>query len=117
MSWPRTAIEARMLLDLPVTCREITDAHNEEYRRALIERYGGLDRLIIDHGREIDRDDSGTLIELATAGEPIRAVAVTCPTTGRRYVLRVPPAITSAHAGVAWTFGLTAGQYHPSSQS
>lgn len=37
--------------------------------------------------------------------EPIVAVKVQCPSTGQIYFLRVPPAIKTCRAAVAWTFG------------
>jgi len=31
----------------------------------------------------------------------------------RRYFLRVPPNVRTAHEAVAWTYGLTAREYEP----
>lgn len=35
----------------------------------------------------------------------------------RRYFLRVPPTVRSARRAVAWTFGLTRGEYQPAVES
>jgi hypothetical protein len=40
-----------------------------------------------------------------------------CPSTGRDYVLRVPPTMNSAREAVAWTFGMKAEEYQPISQA
>jgi hypothetical protein len=45
------------------------------------------------------------------------AVLVKCPSSGRDYVLRVPPAMKSARDAVAWTFGMTAKEYQPTAQA
>ena len=45
------------------------------------------------------------------------AVLVKCPSTGRNYVLRVPPSIRTAREAVAWTFNIAADKYQPIAQS
>jgi hypothetical protein len=37
--------------------------------------------------------------------EPMVCVSVQCPSTGRRYLLRVPPGIQTCRQAVAWTAG------------
>jgi hypothetical protein len=32
-------------------------------------------------------------------------VSVLCPSTGRQYIIRVPPEMTSCHQAVAWVAG------------
>lgn len=121
-TWGAALMEMRALAPAAVTTAEIVAAHNEEYRRGLIAVYGdgdeasGMARLAAG-GSVIGDDETGTLVELPTAGEPMRMVAVTCPTTGRRYALRVPPQTASAREGVAWTFGVPAALYQPTAQS
>lgn len=115
---PEGAAAIRSLVPAPVALAEIEQAHNEEYRRWLIERYGGMAPYLAAAGAEtVHQDDTGRLVRRATAGEPIVAVHVTCPSTGREYMLRVPPATKTAREGVAWTFGLSADGYQPTSQS
>ncbi len=54
--------------------------------------------------------------------EPVVAVEVINSTaepdgTFKRYLLRVPPHVTTARAAVAWTFGVSARDYAPTVQS
>lgn len=101
-----------------VTVEDITSEPNEELRRELIATYGGFDRYAADAGGElIHEDETGRLVRIPAAGEPIAVAHVVCPTTGRQYALRVPPSCTSAREAVAWTFGLRAEEYRPTSQS
>jgi hypothetical protein len=37
--------------------------------------------------------------------------------TDREYYLRVPPTIQTVEEAVAWTFGLTAGEYRPARET
>jgi hypothetical protein len=80
----------------------------------------GLDRYVRDAGgRLVGRDAYGSLWRLdRPGGGPLVMVEVVNSTPepdGSRatYWLRVPPDIRSAHAGVAWTFGLNEGNYRP----
>jgi len=109
-----------------VTLAQIDAQQNAEAQRELIEHYDGYrmdaqprgwETYLADAATEVQRDESGVLVERETALETIRAVRVTCPTTGRQYALRVPPETETARAGVAWTFGLTADEYRPTMQS
>jgi hypothetical protein len=59
--------------------------------------------------------DGGELLEIDThtsennfhgLDKIMRMVKVVCPSTGQRYVLRVPPAIQSFEQARQWTFGL-----------
>lgn len=102
----------------PIKVAEIDREENVEIQRELIEAIGGLER----YAKRakfvaIHSDETGTLMERQTSAQPIRAVAVVCPSTGRRYLLRVPPTVTTAKAGVAWTFGLSEAEYLPTAQS
>jgi hypothetical protein len=40
-----------------------------------------------------------------TGDEPLVCVSVHCPSTGRHYLIRVPPTMTTCHQAVAWTAG------------
>lgn len=49
------------------------------------------------------------LLSIDTPHDPDRrvvAVEVVCPSTGRRYLLRVPPSMRTCTQAVAWTFGI-----------
>lgn len=101
------------------TLRErIAKVENVEHQRELVDLYGGLDAYMADAGAvAAHQDETGTLWRRETAAETIAAVEVVCPSTGRRYMLRVPPETATAREGVAWTFGMAADQYHPTHQS
>jgi hypothetical protein len=98
-----------------ITVAEIDAAENETHRRDLIEVYrDGLVGYLRDSGAQaVQRDDSGELLKRETAGDPVVAVLVKCPSTGRDYVLRVPPTMKSAREAVAWTFGMKAEEFQP----
>ena len=101
-----------------VTLRSIDRQTNAELQRELIDAYGGLERYLADAGAKVvHEDETGRLVRREAGDEPIIAVQVVCPTTGRQYVLRVPPETKTAREGVAWTFGLPAALYQPTIQS
>ena len=55
-----------------------------------------------------DRDPGGErrLLQVALPGdEPLVCLAVFCPSTGRQYMLRVPPSIRSCRGAAAWIAG------------
>jgi hypothetical protein len=87
-------------------------------RRALIAHYGA-ERLMRELGRRVAQDATGELWRIDDFdGEPLVMVRVVNSTaepdgTFKPYWLRVPPATATAHAGVAWTFGLSGLRYGP----
>ncbi len=96
----------------PETLRidEILAEANAEVRRVMIERVG-FD-WFVHHAKaeELDRDrDPGgerRLLRIPLENdEPIVCVSVLCPSTGRQYILRVPPTMTTCKSAVAWTAG------------
>lgn len=59
-------------------------------------------------------DERGTLWTIPLAGdEDVQYVQVRDASTDREYWLRVPPDVESAHAAVAWTYGLRPEAYAP----
>jgi hypothetical protein len=101
----------------------IIEERNVELKRMLIEAYG-MEKFIRDsRARVVDQDRFGTLYRCEMMhDEPLCMVEVINSTpepdgTFHRYFLRVPPAITTARAAVAWTFGLAPIDYDPSFQS
>ncbi|MGI8334270.1 DUF6745 domain-containing protein [Actinomadura scrupuli] len=96
---------------------------NAELRRVMLERYG-FDRYLAETGaKPISRDDAGVLWRIDLPGdEPVVMVEVVNSTpepdgTHLTYWLRVPPRTRTAHEGVAWTFGLSPGEYQPLKQT
>ncbi|MFI0423418.1 DUF6745 domain-containing protein [Spongiactinospora sp. 9N601] len=96
---------------------------NAELRRVMLEHYG-FDRYLRESDAQlVQRDDTGVLWRAhLTDDEPLVMVEVINSTpepdgTSRTYFLRVPPYVTTAREGVAWTFGLRADQYDPEQQT
>jgi hypothetical protein len=86
---------------------------NIEQRRALAEIIGWDRVLQQTEAKEIQRDEFGILLEVnlpQAAGA--KFVRVRCG-TGRDFVLPVPQDIKSAHAAVAWTYGVNVLEYAP----
>lgn len=107
-----------------ITVERIDAQRNAEVRRVMTERFGP-ERLVREGGAElIDEDETGRLWRRTFPGarwnrpEPLVMVEVRNSTpepdgSVRTYFLRVPPAIASARAAVAWTFGLEQTAYEP----
>jgi hypothetical protein len=98
-----------------LTRDDFLNEQNLEIRRCIQERMG--ERFVLEFGRVIDSGPRGTLYEVRLPGEDFeemaRYVQVKDASTPRQYLLRVPPTIKTAAAGVAWSFGLSVKQYHP----
>jgi hypothetical protein len=83
---------------------------NAELRRVMIERVG-FDKFIREVKAEVldtDRDRGGERKLLRVPlkdDESIVIVSVHCPSTGRQYLVRVPPNTRTCRAAVAWTAG------------
>ncbi len=96
-----------------ITSKQILAEQNAEVRRVMIERVG-IERFVRESGaREVHPHEMGRLFEIDLPGDPdrvLKAVQVECPSTGRLYFLRVPPAIDRADDAVAWTFGFDAAK-------
>jgi hypothetical protein len=93
-----------------ITISEILAESNSELRRVLLERFG-LERFLTEANPEVldqDRDVGGErkLLRVPMEGdEALVCVLVLCPSTGRRYILRVPPTMKSCRQAIAWTAG------------
>jgi hypothetical protein len=89
---------------------DILAERNAELRRVMIERVG-FDKFLRDVNAEVldnDRDRGGERKLLRVPlkdDEPIVIVSVHCPSTGRQYLVRVPPTTRTCHQAVAWTAG------------
>ncbi|MBI2811631.1 MAG: hypothetical protein HYX67_12510 [Candidatus Melainabacteria bacterium] len=107
-----------------ITVDHIENESNLEMRRLMLERYG-IKKFLVDVGaKEVQRDECGILYRhfVHEVLEPIVMVEVTNSTseadgTYKKYFLRVPPNITTAKAGIAWTFNLENKDYSPSVQT
>jgi hypothetical protein len=89
---------------------DILAERNAELRRVMIERVG-FEKFLSEVKAEIldqDRDRGGErkLVRVPLPeDEPVVVVSIHCPSTGRHYLVRVPPTIKTCHQAVAWTAG------------
>ena len=93
-----------------ITAAEVLGEGNVEVRRAKLGQMGYERFLAESKARVLDQDhDPGgerRLLQIDLEGdEPLVCLAVLCPSTGRRYVIRVPPTLTRCHAAAAWIAG------------
>jgi hypothetical protein len=102
-----------------ITAPEIIAETNVERRRVLMERMGYDAFLTAAKSEVLDSDFDGggkrQLLRVPMADdEPLVCLAVSCPSTGRRYMLRVPPTTPSCRHGAAWLAGFdTPDAYQP----
>jgi hypothetical protein len=102
-----------------ITVREILRETNVELRRVLLERVG-KDWFCENARPEVmdsDTDPGGERRLLRVSfdeEEDFVCLEVRCPSTGRKYLLRVPPQINSCAQAAAWAAGFrSARQYRP----
>ena len=99
--------------------REIISCRNIEIRRILFARFG-YERFVRDlKATVVNKDGEQELMILRWRKdeEPINLVKVKDSTTGKYYLLRVPPSIRTCREAIAWTFGLSAEDYEPLKES
>ncbi|WP_050024745.1 DUF6745 domain-containing protein [Verrucomicrobium sp. BvORR034] len=111
LRWRGVAANRRIVLEPEtLTTEEILAERNAEVRRVMIERVG-LERFLAESKAETlheDTDPGGArkLYRLPLPDdEDLVCVSVNCPSTGRHYLIRVPPAMKTCHQAVAWTAG------------
>jgi hypothetical protein len=97
-----------------ITAQEVLDQRNTEVRRVLLEQPGYQAFLEQANADLLDQDqDPGGIRRLLRvplgSDEPLVCLDVHCPSTGRQYLLRVPPAMRSCHQAAAWIAGF---DYH-----
>jgi len=89
---------------------EVLQERNTERRRVLLDRYG-YSRFMKDAKADIlDRDtDPGgprQLLKVAVQDdEDLVTLSCFCPSTGRQYMIRVPPQTKTCHQAAAWIAG------------
>jgi len=90
--------------------KEVLGERNTERRRVLLDRYG-YGRFLQDaRAKIVDRDvDPGgprQLMRVKLDGdEDLVALSCFCPSTGRQYIIRVPPTTPSCRHAAAWIAG------------
>ncbi|QEH32436.1 Leucine Rich Repeat protein [Aquisphaera giovannonii] len=93
-----------------IAVSEVLEEPNAERRRVLLERVG-LERFLAEADADVldeDTDPGGPrrLLRVPMRGdEDLVAVLVHCPSTGGRYLLRVPPTMRTCRQAIAWTAG------------
>ncbi len=106
-----------------ITVNEIDDEENTEIRRIMVERFGSEKYLEAGGAIEINSDEYGTLFCKNMLGdESLMMVRVRNSTpepdgSYKHYFLRVPPFMTTAKRGIAWTFGLSEEDYQPNKET
>lgn len=97
----------------------VLDEENIERRRVMLERIG-IERFLAQVNAEVidkDTDPGGdrSLLRVSLKNdEDVVCLSVSCPSTGRNYVLRVPPTIMTCHAAAAWIAGFDdPNEYNP----
>jgi len=109
----------------PETLRgpQILNERNAELRRVMIERVG-FEKFLHEVQADvldIDCDPGGErrLVRVDLPGdEPIVLVSLHCPSTGRQYIIRVPPTTRSCHQAVAWSAGFdNPDDYQPTQET
>ncbi|MFF2066668.1 DUF6745 domain-containing protein [Streptomyces sp. NPDC058200] len=123
-AWRGMPVPAAFLSELPeLTPERIRAEANAELRRVMLEYYGYDRYLSESDAQPVHRDETGILWRIALDGdEDVVMVEVVNSTpepdgSHRTYWLRVPPSARTAKEGVAWTFGLEAEAYEPTSQT
>ncbi len=93
-----------------LSAEDVLAEPNTEVRRIMVERMG-VERFVADAKPAVldkDQDPGGPrrLLKIDLADdEPMVLLAVSCPSTERDYLLRVPPSIKSCHQAAAWIAG------------
>lgn len=111
LRWAGVNIDRRIAF-APETIQvdEVLRERNAERRRVLLDRYG-YGRFIQDSSAEVldgDTDPGGPrqLLRVKLAGdEDLVAMSCFCPSTGRQYMIRVPPTTPSCRHAAAWIAG------------
>jgi hypothetical protein len=93
-----------------ITAQEVLDESNAELRRVMLERMGYEAFIEQAQAQVLDRDfDPGGERRLLRVpmgqDEPLVCVAVQCPSTARRYIIRVPPTMRTCRQAGAWIAG------------
>jgi hypothetical protein len=120
LRWRGVAVSAQVAFFAEtLAADQILGESNAEVRRVMIERVG-FERLLQRVKAEVvheDRDAGGQRQLLRVRlkdDEDLVCVSVRCPSTGRHYIIRVPPGMRTCHQAVAWTAGFdNADDYRP----
>jgi hypothetical protein len=88
----------------------MSQTNNQEERRLLLQVLGTERVAAYFHGqgKVIHQAGDMALYEITVPGapRPWRVLSVKCPSTGRPYLLRVPPTMRDCEEARRWTFGM-----------
>ncbi|HLY31217.1 MAG TPA: hypothetical protein VKQ36_09310 [Ktedonobacterales bacterium] len=111
LRWRGVPISGRIIFHPEtITVEEALAEPDVEVRRVMLERMG-YERFLHAAGaraRHQDEDAGGMrqLLELSLPGdEPLVCLAVRDPSTGKQYLIRVPPWMRTCHQAAAWIAG------------
>ncbi len=118
--WRGVEVDARTAFHPEeIGVQEIFAQRNAEVRRVMLERVG-WERFLNEAKpkvRDRDHDPGGDrhLLHVSLPDrEEILVLCITCPSTGRRYFIRIPPRLTTCHQAAAWMAGFDdPKQYEP----
>ena len=109
--WGRVLIDRRIAFHPEtLTAAEILAERNIERRRVMLARFG-FEKFLAAVSAEVldeDQDPGGPrqLLRVPLADdEPLVCLSVQCPSTGRHYLIRVPPTTASCRHAAAWIAG------------
>ncbi|MCW8133165.1 MAG: hypothetical protein KIS92_22665 [Planctomycetota bacterium] len=117
--WNGVEVDARIAFaPETLSADEVMAERNAEVRRIMMQRMG-LARFMKEakaHVLNQDRDAGGPrrLLRIHDGRQAIVCLHVFCPSTGREYMLRVPPHMDTCHEAAAWMAGFNdPSQYAP----
>ncbi|HEY9787505.1 MAG TPA: hypothetical protein V6D17_19105 [Candidatus Obscuribacterales bacterium] len=123
-AWHGTFVPARFIKwTRNMNVHDIMTEPNIEVRRMMLDIYGLEAFMLASGAQKFQEDECGALFRQELGDdEPIVTVRVRNSTPEpdghfKYYFLRVPPNTMTAREGVAWTFGLSAHDYHPKKET
>lgn len=122
--WHNILVEKYIIMNPEkITAEKILNEGNIEISRIMLERMGVEKFVKETKAKVVDQDIDGKgncrqllAIRLPAESFPesiMKIVKIICPSTGRTYMMRVPPQTITCQEAVAWTFGLKPNQYCP----
>ena len=126
-AWHGVAVPEKVITSpSSLTPFEILHESNLEVRRVMLDR-GGYDILAREAKVVHHQPGNGTLYHIflplsddlgqeddeTVSDIPLAFVGVKCPSTDRKYYIRVPPALKKVSDAIAWTFGFSGNSYNP----
>lgn len=111
LRWRGVRIDERIAFQPEtITAAEVLSEQNVELRRVKLERLGyekffeETDARVLDCDTDPGGERKLLFVEIED-DEPLVCVSVNCPSTGRNYLIRVPPTMTHCRQAVAWIAG------------